>query len=74
MNDMEQSKIDRINQLARKAKTEGLSDMEKKEQHALRQEYLSAFRQSLASTLEQVVIVDPDGNRSPVKKKEPPKQ
>ncbi len=71
---MEQSKIDRINQLARKAKTEGLSDSERREQQELRQEYLSAFRQSLSSTLEKVVIVDPNGNRSPVKKKDTPEQ
>lgn len=71
---MEQSRIDRINQLARKAKSEGLSDSEKKEQQELRQEYLAAFRNSLSSTLEKVIVVDPEGNCSPVRKKDPPKQ
>lgn len=71
---MEQSRIDRINQLARKAKSEGLSDSEKKEQQELRQEYLAAFRNSLSSTLEKVIVVDPEGNCSPVRKKDTPKQ
>ena len=45
---MEQVKIDRINELARKSKTEaGLTPEEKEEQAALRQEYVAAVRANL---------------------------
>ena len=44
---MEKSKIDRINELARLAKERELTDEEKAEQQALRQEYLTEFRRSL---------------------------
>lgn len=56
---MEKSKIDRINFLAKKAKTEGLTDAEKLEQKALRDEYREAFRQSLISQLDRISVVDP---------------
>ena len=56
---MEKSKIDRINFLAKKAKTEGLTDAEKLEQKALRDEYREAFRQSLISQLDRITVVDP---------------
>jgi len=59
---MEQAKIDRINALARKAKTVGLSDAERAEQKLLRDEYRAAVRQSLVGTLEHTVIVDENGN------------
>jgi len=55
-------KLDRINELARKAKSEGLSIEEAKEQSQLRSEYLKAFRSSMKNTLEHVTIVDPNGN------------
>lgn len=44
---MKQEKIDRINALARKSRTEGLTPEEKLEQQLLRQEYISAFRASM---------------------------
>ena len=59
---MEQAKIDRINALARKAKTVGLTDAERAEQQRLRNEYRAAFRASLIGTLEHTVIVDEQGN------------
>lgn len=59
---MEQSKIDRINALARKSRQEGLTEEEKAEQQALRQEYVAAFRQSMKQQLDNTVIVDKDGN------------
>lgn len=65
---MEQSKIDRINELARKSRSTGLSEKEKDEQKALREEYVSAFRNNLRSTLDTLVIVDEEGNRKPLKK------
>ena len=65
---MEQSKIDRINELARKSRTAELSEEEKDEQKALREEYVNSFRNNLRSTLDTLVIVDEDGNRKPLKK------
>ncbi|MBP9987883.1 MAG: DUF896 domain-containing protein, partial [Ruminococcus sp.] len=41
---MEQSRIDRINELARKAKSTGLTDEEIKERDILRKEYIEAYR------------------------------
>lgn len=58
---MEQAKIDRINELARKSKSVGLSDEERAEQQKLRDEYRAAFRASLIGTLEHTVIVDEQG-------------
>lgn len=66
---MEQNKLDRINELARKAKSEGLSPAEKEEQQTLRQEYIEAYRRSLRSQLESMIIVDKDGNQRPVTRK-----
>ena len=49
---MEQAKIDRINVLARKSKTEGLTEAEKEEQAALRREYVAAVKRNLTAQLE----------------------
>ena len=65
---MEQKKIDRINELARKAKTEPLTQEEKEEQNQLRQEYLAGVRASLRGTLNNTVIETPDGNRKSLKR------
>lgn len=67
---MDKCKIDRINELARKAKCEGLTEEEKREQQALRKQYIADFRQSLKSTLENVVIVESDGTKKALKKKD----
>ncbi len=63
---MEQQKIDRINELARKSKTVGLTAEELAEQQTLRQEYLDAFRASFRGTLSHTVIERPDGTREPL--------
>ncbi len=60
---MEQSKIDRINILARKAKSEGLTEEEKAEQKLLRDEYRADFRRSLSVQLDNTYIVEPDGTK-----------
>lgn len=66
---MEQSKIDRINVLARKAKAEGLTEAEKAEQQTLRKEYIASFRQSLTDVLSNTYIQNPDGTKVKVEKK-----
>jgi uncharacterized protein YnzC (UPF0291/DUF896 family) len=58
---MNQEKIDRINQLARKSKAEGLTAEEKKEQALLRQEYIAAIRANLRGQLNNIDVVNPDG-------------
>ncbi|PLR94818.1 DUF896 domain-containing protein [Bacillus sp. T33-2] len=55
-------KMARINELANKAKTSGLTIEEAKEQSSLRAEYLQTFRSSMLNTLKGVTIVDPIGN------------
>ncbi|WP_080846339.1 DUF896 domain-containing protein [Cytobacillus gottheilii] len=55
-------KLARINVLANKAKTTGLTEAEAKEQSALRKEYLQTFRSSMFNTLKTVTIIDPEGN------------
>lgn len=60
---MEQKKIDRINILAKKQKTEGLTEEEKEEQKVLRREYIDAFKESLVSQLNTIYIVDEKGNK-----------
>lgn len=60
---MEQSKIDRINQLARKSKETELTAEELAEQKALREEYIADFRKGLRGILDNTVIERPDGTR-----------
>ncbi|MDQ0427650.1 uncharacterized protein YnzC (UPF0291/DUF896 family) [Planomicrobium stackebrandtii] len=55
-------KLNRINQLSRKSKTAGLSKEEAKEQSLLRQEYLQTFRKTMRGTIENVKVIDPNGN------------
>ena len=59
---MEQKKIDRINELARKAKTEGLTPEETAERDALRREYIDSVKASLVGHLDNVYYVDDNGN------------
>ena len=66
---MEQKKIDRINELARKAKSEGLTPEETEERDRLRREYIEAYRASLRSQLDSIRVVDGKGNKRPLKKK-----
>lgn len=68
--DMNQDKIDRINELARKQKNQGLSESEKAEQLALRREYIEAYKKSLMDQLDSLYYVEADGTkRKAVKKK-----
>ena len=67
---MEQTKIDRINELARKAKAEGLTPEEIAERDALRKEYVAAVRASLTSQLDNTWIVDEKGNKRPLPRRD----
>ena len=67
---MTQDKIDRINELARKQKTEeGLTDEERLEQQKLRSEYINSIKRNLSLQLESTVIVDEKGNKRKMQKK-----
>lgn len=68
-----QEKIDRINFLARKAKSKSLTEAEALEQKTLRAEYVAAFRKSLETQLDSTVIVRPDGSRERITRKRPNK-
>lgn len=60
---MEQKKIDRINELARKAKCGELTDEEKVERAALRQEYVNAVVGDLKRQLDNTYVMDEKGNK-----------
>lgn len=62
-------RIARINALARKKRTEGLTEEERLEQQRLRTEYLVDFRHGMEQILESIVVEQPDGTTAPVKKK-----
>lgn len=55
-------KIARINELSKKSKSIGLTLEEAKEQTSLRKEYLETFRSSMKNTIENVTVIDPEGN------------
>ena len=55
---MDQNKILRINELAKKSKEQGLTEAEAKEQKDLREEYLAAIRKNFRATLDSIEIVD----------------
>ena len=67
---MEKEKIDRINELAKKRKTVGLTPEELAEQDALRKEYLAGFRENLQALLDSTVIQEPDGTRHALRRKD----
>lgn len=59
---IEKTKLDRINQLARKKKAEGLTTEEIAEQQALREEYLGNLRAGMSKSIEGIKVVDEEGN------------
>jgi len=66
---MEQNKIDRINELARKAKTpEGLTAEEISERDVLRREYIDSYKRSLVAQLDNTYIQYPDGSKRKLEK------
>ena len=66
---MEKEKINRINELARKKKTDGLTEEEKREQELLRGEYIAGFRSNLQVLLDNVTVRNPDGTTRRLQKK-----
>ncbi len=68
--DVEKEKIDRINVLARKSKSEGLTENEKSEQKELRDQYIREFRMGMRGILDNTVIRRPDGTEERLKKNE----
>ena len=67
---MDQKQIDRINELARKAKTEGLTEWEEAERAALRREYIDSVLGNLRSQLDNTYIMDEKGHKLKLKEKE----
>lgn len=66
---MDKKDIERINELAKKKKTVGLTASEVEEQARLRREYLDGFKENLKATLDQVYIEREDGTYEKLKKK-----
>ncbi|MDE6724016.1 MAG: DUF896 domain-containing protein [Ruminiclostridium sp.] len=66
---MEKSKIERINYLARKSKSRGLTEEEKAEQQALRDEYREGFRKNLTAQLDNTYYIDENGNKVSITRK-----
>lgn len=66
---MDQKGIDRINELAHKAKTEGLTEAEQQERAVLRREYIDSVLGSLKSHLDNTYIVDEKGNKKKIEPK-----
>lgn len=67
---MEHEKIERINELARKKKTIGLTPAELEEQAVLRRQYLDEFRANMEETLKRVRVEQEDGTYKPLVKRD----
>ena len=67
---MEQSKIDRINEFARRVKAgETLTTEEQAERAALRRGYIDSVKANLAAQLDSTYLVEPDGTKHKLPKK-----
>ena len=69
---MDKVKIERINELARKKKTAGLTEEEIKEQAELLREYLAEYRENMKAMLDSMVIQEKDGTRHALKQRDNP--
>ena len=67
---MDQKKIDRINKLARKAKSVGLTEEESVERAALHREYIDSMVGNLKGHLDNTYLVDEKGNKRKLNKKQ----
>ena len=61
------TRLERINELARKAKTVGLTEAEKAEQAVLRREYVDAVLGNVRAQLDSTYVVDEQGNKRKLK-------
>lgn len=69
---MEKAQVDRINELARKKKTVGLTPDEVKEQEILRRQYIDEFKANLKLTLDSVYMEQEDGSYKKLEQKKKP--
>ena len=69
---MEKVQVDRINELARKKKTVGLTPDEVKEHEALRRQYIDEFKANLKLTLDSVYVEQEDGSYKKLEQKKKP--
>ena len=67
---MDKAQIDRINELARKQKAEGLSEAEREEQAQLRAQYIREMRAHMEAQLEMVLIENEEGVYEKLQKKQ----
>lgn len=58
---MNEEKLARINELARKSRAEGLTETERAEQAELRREYIEAVRRNLRGQLDNIDVREKDG-------------
>ena len=63
---MDEKMIKRINELAKKKKSEGLTDIELKEQKQLYRQYIDEMKSSLKAQLENTDVETPDGKITPL--------
>lgn len=68
---MNKEQIDRINELARKARFLGLTEAEEKERAALRRAYIDSVVGNLKDQLDNTYIIDEQGNKRKLKEKDP---
>lgn len=64
------ARTDRLNELARKQKTVGLTEEEKAEQQKLRDEFRAIFRSNFAMQLDTIHVEGPDGKPQKLEKKD----
>ena len=65
--------MEKHKELARKKKSDGLTDEEAAEHAALRQEYIAGFRENMRQVLENTYVQRPDGTKTKLQKKSPTK-
>ena len=65
---MENSKLNRINELAALAKERELTEEEKAERDALRKEYIAEWRRGAEQVLENTYVIGPDGVKRKLEK------
>lgn len=67
---MDSNLLERINILAAKSRSQGLTDEEKAEQANLRKQYIAEWRQGTIEVLDSIRIIDTEGNKSKLIKKD----